>query len=75
MVEKSVKALESLAEGGDYLVGGALSLADLHLAPVIEYFSNTPEGKKVMPGAPRLSAWWAKMSARPSVQKTRPQLG
>lgn len=75
MVEKSIAALDGLAEGGGYLVGGALSLADLHLAPVIDYFSNTPEGKKVLPGAKRLSAWWEQFSKRPSVQKTKPQLG
>ncbi len=75
MVEKSIAALDSLAEGGGFLVGGALSLADLHLAPVIDYFAGTPEGKKVLPGAKRLSAWWDQMSKRPSVQKTKPQLG
>lgn len=75
MVEKSVKALDSLTEPGGFLVGGALSLADLHLAPVIDYFAGTPEGAKVLPGARRLSAWWEQISKRPSVQKTKPRLG
>jgi glutathione S-transferase len=76
LVEKSVKALEAAADpAGPFLCGAEISLADLHLAPVIDYFSQTPEGKKVLAGAPRLSRWWQAMSKRPSVTKTRPQLG
>jgi len=75
-VEKSGAALEALADGdGPFLCGAELSLADLHMAPVIAYFSQTPEGKKVLAGAPRLNRWWQSISARPSVVKTQPKLG
>jgi glutathione S-transferase len=76
MVEKTVTALEQLVDAtGPFLCGPEISLADLHLAPVMAYFSGTPEGKKVLAGAPRLSRWWQSMSTRPSVVKTQPKLG
>ena len=76
LVETSIAALEKAADpSGPFLCGAEISLADLHLAPVMDYFSQTPEGKKVLAGAPRLSRWWQAMSARPSVAKTRPKLG
>jgi glutathione S-transferase len=76
MVEKAAAALEALADNaGPFLCGPAVSLADLHLAPVMAYFSQTPEGKKILAGSPRLSRWWQSISARPSVVKTQPKLG
>ena len=76
LVETSIAALEKAADpAGPFLCGAEISLADLHLAPVMDYFSQTPEGEKVLAGAPRLSRWWQAMSARPSVAKTRPKLG
>jgi glutathione S-transferase len=76
MVEKGVTALEALVDGaGPFLCGPEISLADLHLAPVIAYFSGTPEGKTLLSNAPRLSRWWQLISTRPSVVKTQPKLG
>jgi glutathione S-transferase len=70
-----VKALDALFDDGPYLAGGSLSLADLHLVPVYQYFMQTPEGEKLLAGASNLPAWWSKMSDRPSVIKTTPSLG
>ena len=76
LVEKSVAALESAADpAGPFLCGPEISLADLALIPVIDYFSQTAEGKKSLAAAPKLSRWWQAVSNRPSVTKTRPQLG
>jgi glutathione S-transferase len=75
-VEKSVAALEGLVDAdGPFLCGPEISLADVHLAPVMAYFSQTPEGEKALAGAPRLARWWDKISQRPSVTKTQPKLG
>jgi glutathione S-transferase len=75
-VKRSVAALEALADDkGPFLCGPNLSLADLHLAPVMAYFSQTPEGKAALAGAPKLDRWWQQMSQRPSVAKTQPKLG
>lgn len=73
--EKALSVLDGIVGQGSYLAGDALSLADLHLAPIYDYFSKTPEGETVLAGTAGLQRWWAGISERPSVQKTAPQLG
>ena len=71
----SVEALEALIDGKDFFAGVKLSLADLHLAPVYDYFSQTPEGETALSGTPNLRRWWDAISQRASVRKTKPALG
>jgi len=73
--ETCLKALEELIDGNRYLAGDRLSLADLLLAPVYDYVSQTPEGAKLLQGTPNLRRWWDEMRSRPSVEKTKPALG
>jgi glutathione S-transferase len=75
MAETSVAALDSLIGNNTFVAGDKISLADLMLAPVIDYFSQTPEGQKAMQKAPNLKRWWDRIKSRPSVEKTRPKLG
>ena len=74
-VDKSMAELERLLGDQEYLTGSALSLADLHLAPIFAYFVNTPESNGIMKDKPALNAWWQRMQARESMTKTQPQLG
>jgi glutathione S-transferase len=69
-----LQALSDLAGPGDWLVGNGLSLADLHAAPNFVYFLLAPEGRALLAEHPRLEAWWAAMSARPSLSQTRSPL-
>ena len=71
----SLQALQDLLGDQPFMAGGELSLADLHLAPVMAYFTATPEGQAQMPGYPKLARWWAAVAARPSMVATQPQLG
>ncbi len=73
--EICVKALEQLIDGNPYLAGDRLSLADLLLIPVYDYISQTPDGQKLLAGAPNLKRWWESVRSRPSVERTRPRLG
>lgn len=73
--QTSIAALDGLLDGHDYFAGDTLTLADLHFAPVCDYIAQTPEGERLLAGAPNLTRWWAQMSARESVQKTTPKLG
>jgi glutathione S-transferase len=73
--ETCVAALEKLIDGNAYLAGDRLSLADLLLVPVYDYFAQTPEGQKMLAKAPNLQRWWDRVRTRPSVEKTRPSLG
>ncbi|MBV8393737.1 MAG: glutathione S-transferase family protein [Alphaproteobacteria bacterium] len=69
---KVLGAVETLASGDRFLVGPELSLADLHLAPMIAYFVEAPEGSALLPSHPKLAAWWARISTRPSMAATDP---
>ncbi len=71
---KVLAALEPLAEGERFLVGSALSLADLHLGAMVAYFAAAPEGDAALADFPRLSAWWAVMKDRRSMAETAPGL-
>ena len=71
---QAIDALEALI-AGEFMAGKSLSLADLHLVPVYDYFRQTPEGESLLSGAPKLSRWWATMSRRESVEATAPSLG
>jgi glutathione S-transferase len=73
--ETCVAALEKLIDGNAYLAGDRLSLADLLLIPVYDYFAQIPEGQKLLAKAPNLQRWWDTVRSRPSVTRTRPSLG
>ncbi len=68
---EALAAMEALFVG-EFLAGKALSLADLHLAPICDYFRQTPEGESLFSGVPKLSRWWSTMSRRPSLRSTAP---
>lgn len=61
--------LAALMEGGPFLAGPRLSLADLHLAPMVSYFQQAPEGAARLAAHPGLAQWWARMSTRPSLRQ------
>ncbi len=75
LAEKCVNALEKVIGGNKFMAGSALSLADLHLVPVYDYLSQTPEGQSLLANTPGLRRWWDGVKDRESVTKTRPQLG
>lgn len=65
-------ALESLASGGAFLAGPALSLADLHLGAMIAYFTQAAEGADLLRRYPRLVRWWSGLALRPAFAATDP---
>jgi glutathione S-transferase len=67
-------ALERVAGQGQYLCGDALSLADIHLAPMVSYFVLAPEGAALLQKHIRLSYWWSALSQRSAVVATMPRL-
>ena len=66
-----LQALESLSGGGQFLVGPGLCLADLLAAPMFAYFCLAPLGRQLLAEQPRLTSWWRRMMARPSMTATR----
>ena len=66
-----VEELERLIGTQPFLAGDRLSIADIMLAPQLEYLAATPEGRPMLDGT-RVAAWLARMTARPSMQATLP---
>lgn len=67
-------ALESIAGEGPCLCGNQLSLADIHLAPMVGYFVLADEGRALLQKYPRLGKWWSELSNRSAFVATTPRL-
>ena len=72
-VKLSASEFVRLLGDGPWFGGASISLADLHLAPVMAYVSGTPEGGELLTAHPKLKAWWDRMAGRPSLAKTAPK--
>jgi glutathione S-transferase len=67
-------ALERLASGGPCLINDRPTLADIHLAPMIAYFTAVPRGEEMVRTYPRLAHWWHNMAHRKTFRDTHPPL-
>lgn len=65
-------ALEAVAVEGRVLDGGTFTLADCHLAPMMDYFTMAPEGAEALAGYATLTAWWRAMATWPPFTETDP---
>ncbi|MCB1954500.1 MAG: glutathione S-transferase family protein [Rhodocyclaceae bacterium] len=66
--ELFLKEIDRLLGGASFFGGGSVSLADLHVLPVLRYLSATPEGEALLAARPNLTAWMGRMNARASVK-------
>ena len=62
--------LNRLLGDNAFMAGDELTLADLMLAPQIDFLAATPEGRDLMHGT-KLEAWLGRMNQRPSMQATQ----
>ncbi|MEO6339850.1 MAG: glutathione S-transferase family protein [Caulobacteraceae bacterium] len=69
---RCAEVLEGLLGETAFLADDHVTFADLMLAPMYYAVSQTPEAGAVLAPFPRLSAWWAQMAERPSIQATAP---
>ena len=60
--------------GSSPYIAGALSLADLYLAPILFYVSLTPD-KDALFDVEGFADWWTRIQALPSYKATQPDLG
>ena len=67
-------ALEVIASEGRVLNGRGLTLADLHLAPMIAAFVQAAEGRAMMAGYPCLAGWWRGIEGHAAMAATDPGL-
>jgi glutathione S-transferase len=71
--ETCLGAISRLMDNGPFLAGEHPTIADLMLAPQFDYFALTPESRPLLEPYPNMRDWLARMRARPSMQRTKPQ--
>ena len=69
--EVCLSELSELMGEEPWLAGPAISLADLHAAPMFAAFRLAPEGHHLLGRHDRLAAWWDRVSTRESFLRTR----
>lgn len=69
---KVLSFLDRVAGEGEVLTGRDVTLADCHLAPMIDYFVRAEEGKAALSPHRALQDWWDRMSVLDVLQATDP---
>jgi glutathione S-transferase len=72
--ERALAALNAVAREGLALSSDPATRADLHLAPMIAYFTLAPEGATALARHDALSEWWSATARRPGMVATDPGL-
>jgi glutathione S-transferase len=67
-------ARNSIVSEGHVLNGRNFTIADCHLAPMVDYFVRAREGATALNAHPALADWWADTSRRKSIDETDPGL-
>lgn len=71
-IDRQLGVLEAAYDGGDFLAGNALSLADLLLAPIVFYLQRFPESKALLAKYPNVTRAHGLIAQRPSFAATMP---
>ena len=69
---KALSFLDAVAREGLVLNGKDLTLADCHLAPMLDYFVRAEEGKAALSGHRALQGWWERTSGLEVLTATDP---
>jgi glutathione S-transferase len=71
-VRQEIDLLERAVAKGGFLAGDSFTFADINLMPILAYMKNFPESGAAIAAAKSLSAYFDRLAARPSFQKTAP---
>lgn len=71
-MRKQAEILDRAVAGTGYLAGGAFSLADMYLLPILHYVHKLPESAEIMRANPSLDAYYARHAERPCFKATIP---
>lgn len=69
---KILSFLNGVAGDGEVLTGCDITLADCHLAPMIDYFVRAEEGNAALSSHPALQRWWDGVSVLDVLKATDP---
>ena len=64
--------LDRVAGEGEILTGREITLADCHLAAMMDYFVRADEGKAALSHHPALQGWWDRVSGLDILAQTDP---
>jgi glutathione S-transferase len=67
-IQKPLDVIDETLGSTPYLAGKSFSLADIHWMPQLEYLHRVGEGESIARRR-HLSAWWNRVSERPTWQK------
>lgn len=71
----ALRAVDERVASQGILKSGALSLADIHLAPMLDYFALAEQGRATLSDFPNLANLLSTISATDAHKATRPDLG
>jgi glutathione S-transferase len=71
-IDKCLSALEKPIAKTGFLVGTGMTYADFNVLPMLATLSQFPQGKDALAKVPAVSAYIAKLTARPSFTNTAP---
>ncbi len=71
-VQQEIDLLDRAVAKGGFLAGDSFTFADINLMPILAYMKNFPESGSAIAAAKALSAYFDRLAARPSFQKTAP---
>jgi glutathione S-transferase len=72
VAETCLAELARLKQEADWMLGPAISLADLYVAPVFGYFEKAPQALPMFGPHAELLNWWERMKDRASYRDTEP---
>jgi glutathione S-transferase len=71
-VKQEIELLDRAVAKGGFLAGDSFTFADINVMPILAYLKNFPEAGSAIAAAKSLSAYYDRLVARPSFQKTIP---
>ena len=69
-IQTALQQIDLWRGDSEFLVGDAITLADLYAYPMLRYFIETGEGEAMLASFPRLQEWLSQMQLRPSARAT-----
>src|SRR5271156_6965788 len=71
-VTQEIDLLDRAVAKGGFLAGDSFTFADINVMPILAYLKNFPESGAAIAATKSLSAYFDRLAARPSFQKTAP---
>jgi glutathione S-transferase len=68
-LETAVRVMDANLKDKQYLTGDQFTIADICFAPYIDYAMNDATAKAIFSKYPHFTAWWNRVSERPSWRK------